>query len=129
MQWYLGVLQKYVQFSGRARRQEFWMFVLFNFIITVVLSILDSILGLKMGSGGSGLLSGLYGLAVLLPSLAVSVRRLHDTNRSGWWILLGLVPIVGIIVLIVWYVQDSDPGDNRFGPNPKEPSIAPAPAI
>ena len=112
MNWYLGVLKKYVDFSGRARRTEFWMFTLFNIIISVVLGILDMFLGF-------GLLGGIYALAVFLPSLAVGVRRLHDTDRSGWWLLIGLIPIIGFIVLIVFFVQDSQAGDNEYGANPK----------
>jgi uncharacterized membrane protein YhaH (DUF805 family) len=121
--YYTGVLRKYVDFSGRARRAEYWFFALVNLLISIGLSIIDSILGLG-GSGSVGILSGLYGLAVLLPSLAVACRRLHDTNRSGWWILIALIPIIGVIVLIIFAVQDSDPGTNQYGPNPKE--VAPA---
>lgn len=113
MNWYLDVLKKYVVFSGRARRKEFWMFVLINFLVTIGIAIIEGIIGT------GGLVGALYGLAVLLPTLAVAVRRLHDTNRSGWWLLIGLIPLIGIIVLIVFYVQDSDPGDNAYGPNPK----------
>ena len=123
MNWYLEVLKKYAVFSGRSRRSEFWYFVLFNAIIGIVLSIIDRAIGTT--SAGSGLLNGLYSLAVLIPSIGVSIRRLHDTNRSGWWILLGLIPIVGWIILIVWYAQDSNPGDNQYGSNPK---MAAAPA-
>ena len=110
MRWYLAVLKKYAVFSGRARRKEYWMFVLFNFLITVVLGILG---------GDQEVLAGLYSLAVLLPSLAVSVRRLHDTNRSGLWILIALIPLVGAIVLLVFLVQDSDRIENRYGASPK----------
>ena len=112
MNWYLKVLKQYVDFSGRAQRMEFWMFQLFNFIVLIVLAIIDVMLGL-------GFLQPLYALAVLLPNLAVGARRLHDTNRSGWWLLLGLIPLIGIIILIVFWVQDSQAGDNAFGPNPK----------
>ncbi len=93
------------------------MYALFYIIFYVVLLIIDGILGTTAGS--IGLLVGLYSLAFFLPSLAVSVRRLHDTDRSGWWILIGLIPIVGGIVLLVFMVQDSTPGDNQFGQNPK----------
>ena len=113
MNWYLDVLKKYAVFTGRARRKEYWMFVLFSVIVTIVLSLVEGIVG------GPGVLSGLYALAVLLPSIGVGVRRLHDTGRSGWWILIGLVPLVGIIVLIVFFVADSQPGTNQYGPNPK----------
>lgn len=109
---YLTVLKKYATFSGRARRKELWMFVLINFIVVVVLSALDMALGI-------GLLSGLYSLGVLIPSLAVGARRLHDIGKTGWWQLIGLIPVLGIIVLIIFYVMDSNPGDNEYGPNPK----------
>jgi uncharacterized membrane protein YhaH (DUF805 family) len=118
MQWYTDVIKKYVEFSGRARRKEFWMFVLINAVISIVLSIIDRAIGTSSANGG-GLLQSIYGLAVLLPSIAVAVRRLHDTNRSGWWILLGLIPIIGWIILIIWYAQDGTPGDNQYGPDPK----------
>ncbi|MGH8456964.1 MAG: DUF805 domain-containing protein [Stenotrophobium sp.] len=113
MNWYLDVLQKhYADFNGRAHRQAFWMFALINLGITIVVNVVASIIHLH-------LLSILYALALLLPSLALGARRLHDTNRSGWWLLIGLVPLVGVIVLIVFCIQDSDPGDNQFGPSPK----------
>ena len=118
MHWYTDVLKKYAQFDGRARRKEYWMFVLFNFIIAVGLGILDAVLGLRL-TENNGLLSTLYTLAVLLPGLAVSVRRLHDTNRSGWWLLIAFIPFIGAIVLIIFMVLDSDGGPNRYGPNPK----------
>lgn len=113
MNWYLGCWKKYVEFSGRARRQEYWMFVLFNILASVALAVVDGILGT------SGALGGLYSLAVLLPSLAVTFRRLHDTDRSGWWLLICLIPLVGAIVFLVFLCLDSKPGANRFGPNPK----------
>ena len=113
MNWYLDVLKKYAVFDGRARRKEYWMFFLFNIIIAFVLGIIEGIVG------GPGVIGAIYGLAVLLPGIAVGVRRLHDTSRSGWWLLIGLVPIIGAIVLIVFFVQDSQPGDNQYGPNPK----------
>lgn len=112
MNWYIEVLKKYVEFSGRARRKELWMFVLFNAIISVVLSLADRALGIA-------LLGTLYSLAVLLPSVAVAIRRLHDTGRTGWWLLIGFIPIIGWIVLIIFYAQDSQPGPNQYGPNPK----------
>jgi len=119
MNWYIGALKKYAVFSGRAQRSEFWYFVLFNIIVSVVLSLIDRILGTTYGSAGAGILSSIYSLAVLIPSIAVAVRRLHDTDRSGWWILIGLIPIIGWIVLIVFYVKDSQPGENKYGLNPK----------
>lgn len=113
MEWYLKVLQNYVGFSGRARRKEYWMFVLFNFIAGIVLGIIEAIIGLP------GILSGLYSLAILIPSLALVFRRLHDTGKSGWWILISLVPIAGSIILLVFMCLDSDAGTNKYGPNPK----------
>src|SRR5690606_11242221 len=118
MEWYLGVLKKYAEFGGRARRKEYWMFVLFNIIIAFVLGLIDGMLGLTT-DGGMGILGGLYTLAVLLPAIAVGVRRLHDTGRSGWWLLIGFVPVIGFIVLIVFFVLASQPGSNEYGPNPK----------
>jgi uncharacterized membrane protein YhaH (DUF805 family) len=107
--------QKFVEFNGRARRSEYWFFFLFNVILSIVASILDGI------AGSGSVVQGLVGLVLFLPGLAVGVRRLHDTDRSGWWLLIGLLPIVGWIVLIVFLVSDSKPGPNRFGPNPKNP--------
>ncbi len=118
MNWYLAVLKKYAVFGGRARRKEYWIFTLFHILIVITLGIVDVMLGLRSQSG-IGLLGGLYGLAVLIPGIAVSVRRLHDTGRSGWWMLLSVVPPVGI-VLLVFMAQDSQPGQNEYGPNPKE---------
>jgi uncharacterized membrane protein YhaH (DUF805 family) len=119
MNWYLEVLKKYAVFSGRARRKEYWMFFLFNLIITFVLILIDSLMGTISPQSGLGLLSGLYSLAVLIPSIAVTIRRLHDTGRSGWWILISLVPVLGGIVLLIFMVLDSEPGANQYGPNPK----------
>lgn len=113
MNWYMEVLKKYTEFSGRSRRTEYWMFTLFNIIISIVLSVVDGIVGTL------GILSMLYFLAILIPSLAVSIRRLHDTDRSGWWLLVGLVPFIGAIILLVFMVQDSKPSENQYGANPK----------
>jgi uncharacterized membrane protein YhaH (DUF805 family) len=111
-------LSKYVDFSGRARRSEYWYFALFTFLVNIVTTIVDTILGTDFDDTSGGLVSSLVSLALLLPSLAVGVRRLHDTDRSGWWILIGLIPIIGWILLIVWFCTDSKP-DNQYGPNPK----------
>jgi len=113
MHWYLDVLKNYTGFSGRARRTELWMFWLISFGVVIALTIIESIIGLP------GVLSGLYNLAVLLPSIAVGMRRLHDTDRSGWWLLIGLVPFIGAIVLLVFFCLEGTPGDNQYGPNPK----------
>jgi uncharacterized membrane protein YhaH (DUF805 family) len=119
MEWYTGVLKKYVEFSGRARRKEFWMFTLISVIISIVLGIIDRIIGTDFNNGSNGVISSIYSLLVLLPSLGVGVRRLHDTNRSGWWWLIGLVPCVGFIVLIVFWAQEGNAGPNQYGEDPK----------
>ena len=121
MNWYLDAWKNYINFQGRARRKAYWMFILFNLIALVILGLIEIAIGLS-GQNGYGILTGLYTLAMILPLIALAVRRLHDTGRSGWWILIGLVPLVGPIVLIVFYVTDSQPGSNQYGPNPKESS-------
>jgi uncharacterized membrane protein YhaH (DUF805 family) len=124
MEWYTKVLKNYVGFSGRARRTEFWMFALFNAIIAGVLNVLWRMTDV----GVFYWLYVLYAVAVFLPSLAVGVRRLHDTNRSGWWILIGLIPIVGAIVLIVFYATEGTRGPNQYGEDPKGIEAGAAPA-
>ena len=120
MKWFLEALtKKYATFEGRARRKEYWYYVLFYFLAIFVLAIVDQVTGTLDEEAGIGLLSGLFVLATLIPTIAVTVRRLHDTGRRGWWVLLNLIPIVGGLVLIVFTVLDSQPGANRFGPNPK----------
>src|SRR4051812_6343014 len=108
MSWYLEVLKKYAVFDGRARRKEYWMFFLFNLLISVVLIAVDALIGIFSPQAGVGVLQGLYSLAVLIPSIAVTVRRLHDTGRTGWWILIGLIPVIGGIVLLIFMVLDSE---------------------
>lgn len=112
MEWYVKVLKNYVGFEGRARRKEYWMFVLIHFLVCLVLSIIELMIFLP------GLLTGLYGLAVLLPSLAVSVRRLHDIGKSGWWVLISLIPVIGTIICIVYLCDPGDEGENQYGPSP-----------
>lgn len=107
-----SVFAQYAGFSGRARRSEFWWFSLFAFGVYLVAGLIDVAIN-------SSILGLLVGLGLLLPSLAVTMRRLHDTGRSGWWLLIGLVPLVGGIVLLVFECMDSEPGANRFGPSPK----------
>lgn len=169
MKWYILALKKYATFTGRSRRKEFWMFVLFYIIFKVVAQVLDGLLGLSWGSMGGGVLNSIYSLAMIVPSLAVSVRRFHDTGRSGWWCvwfllafivtfiayLIYLIPlaismglsaedmdasvimqfigptmvwllvffVIGIIE-IVMLARDSQPGTNKWGPNPKEPDMS-----
>jgi uncharacterized membrane protein YhaH (DUF805 family) len=116
-----SVLNQYLGFAGRARRSEYWWWTLFTVLLGIVAAVLDSVLGTKVGDGvgSTGIIALVVNLLLLLPSLAVLARRLHDTDRSGWWILIGLVPLVGAIVLLVFTVSDSKPGANRFGPSPK----------
>ena len=120
MSWYLEVLQKYAVFDGRARRKEYWMFLLINILVSVVLIAIDNLIGTFSHQASFGLLQGLYSLALLIPSIAVTVRRLHDTGRTGWWILISLVPLIGGIILLIFMVLESEPGTNQYGPNPKE---------
>lgn len=105
------VKNKYAQFDGRARRSEYWYFMLFNILISMGIGIVGTFLDLSF-------LSMIYSLAIFVPGIAVAVRRLHDTGRSGFWILIGLIPLIGVIVLIVFLVEDSKPA-NQYGPNPK----------
>ena len=120
MSWYLEALKKYAVFSGRSRRMEYWYFVLFNIIVAVVLSLIDRLTGTFSAASNIGLLSGIYALAVLIPTLAVTVRRVHDIDRTGWWILINLIPLIGTIVLLVFELTPGTPGSNRFGPDPKQ---------
>lgn len=104
------VLSKYAVFTGRAVRPEYWWFFLANVILSIILTFVDrAILGFP-------LLGPIASLGLLLPGIGVSVRRLHDIDKSGWWLLIGLIPIVGAIILIVWLVQTGTAGPNRFGP-------------
>ncbi|MEW2257540.1 DUF805 domain-containing protein [Streptomyces sp. NPDC047869] len=116
MSWFLAALKKYAVFSGRARRKEFWLFTLFAYLIYIVLG------GIGAATKTLALLAvaGIVVLALLLPAWGVTVRRLHDTGRSGWWILFGIVPLAGPITLLVFTCLDSEAGANKYGPNPKE---------
>ncbi|SDK52423.1 DUF805 domain-containing protein [Microbulbifer yueqingensis] len=121
MNWYFKVLRKYAVFSGRARRSEYWFFFLFNLLFTLILTAIDISLDFYNAEAGIGVLSGIYALFVLIPSIAVTVRRLHDTGRTGWWFLIVLVPVLGALVLLFFMVLDSERGTNEFGPHPKNP--------
>ena len=118
MDWYLKVLKQYADFEGRARRKEYWMYALFNLLALLVAAILDNVLGLTR-NGFIGPVYGLYALATFIPGLAVGVRRLHDTDRSGWWLLLAIIPLIGAIVLLVWCATEGTRGSNQFGDDPK----------
>ncbi|SDK28349.1 Uncharacterized membrane protein YhaH, DUF805 family [Ferrimonas sediminum] len=124
MNWYLTVLKKYAVFRGRARRREYWFFVLFNILIALTLALVDSSMGTFDPEAGTGLLGALYSLAVLIPSLAVAVRRLHDTGRSGWWLLLLLIPLVGVIVLLVFMALSGQREANEYGDDPRHTDSA-----
>jgi uncharacterized membrane protein YhaH (DUF805 family) len=117
MEWYLKVLKNYAVFNGRARRKEYWMFTLFYIISYLILMLIEFLIGIPQ------VLTGIYSLALLLPSLGVTIRRLHDTGRSGWWILISLIPLVGAIILLVFLCQDSQ-GTNQYGASPKADAIS-----
>ena len=119
MNWYLEALKKYAVFQGRARRKEYWYFVLFNILISIVLALIDVATGTFSAQAGLGLLGAIYTLGVLIPGIAVTVRRLHDADHSAWWLLIVFVPLIGLIVLLVFMFQDSHPGANKYGPSPK----------
>ena len=112
MNWYLEVLKKYAVFSGRARRKEYWMFFLFNIIIAAVLGFIEGLIGTNASQNGQSILGTIYQLAILIPSIAVGVRRMHDTDHSGWWLLF---PIVNL----VFALTEGTKGDNKFGADPK----------
>jgi uncharacterized membrane protein YhaH (DUF805 family) len=113
-------LKRYAEFSGRSRRKEYWMFILGVFIVAVVLSIIEGILGLSgMVGGAYGPLTTLFMLAIIVPGIAVQVRRFHDQDKSGWFVLLGLIPFLGGLIVLVFMCLEGTKGDNRFGPDPK----------
>ncbi|MDD2491965.1 MAG: DUF805 domain-containing protein [Bacteroidales bacterium] len=129
MNWYLKVLRQYADFNGRSRRTEFWMFVIINIIIAAIAAFVDRLFGITFNCGGDfayapqdmfGPIHGLYMLIMLIPTLAVTVRRLHDTSRSGWMILVALIPVVGGIWLLILMLIEGTPGENKYGFNPKE---------
>ena len=119
MNWYFEALKMYAVFQGRARRKEYWYFILFNIIVSTALAFLDRMTGTFVADTGFGILSAIYTLAVIIPGIAVSVRRLHDTNRSGWWFLITIVPILGFFVFLYFMVLNSDQETNKYGPSPK----------
>ncbi|UVC09161.1 DUF805 domain-containing protein [Rhizobium sp. TH2] len=103
------LVQKYANFSGRAMRSEYWWYTLFAVVVSVVLYLIDTMLGTQ-------LLQPIFGLATLLPGIGVCVRRLHDLDKSGWWVLIAFIPLIGALVLLYWFCQPGTPGDNQFGP-------------
>ena len=118
MKWYLAVLKQYATFSGRASRSEYWFFVLFSIIASLVLTVIDVVIGKIINIEAFVGLSALYTLAVLIPSIAVGIRRMHDQGKSGFYLLLSFVPCVGGLILLYFLVQPSTPGDNEYGAEP-----------
>jgi uncharacterized membrane protein YhaH (DUF805 family) len=125
MEWMLLPLKRYADFSGRSRRKEYWMFVLGIFIAAILLSIIESAMGMAGMIGGAyGPLTAIFFLAILVPSIAVQVRRFHDQDKSGWFVLLALIPLLGSIAVFIFMCLDGTRGPNRFGPDPKDPASA-----
>ena len=122
MNWYLKVLRNYAVFRGRARRKEFWYSFLFTSVVLFLLSMVDQLRGTFDREAGIGLLGMVFLLVTFVPLMAVTVRRLHDTNRSGWWVLIGCLPFVGQITILIVLALDSTPGQNRYGVDPKQPT-------
>ncbi|MBO5136627.1 MAG: DUF805 domain-containing protein [Clostridia bacterium] len=113
MNWYIHTIKNYFNFSGRARRKEYWMFSIISAVITLLLSIIDSLIGIQ-------LLTSLYSLFVLIPNLSVSFRRIHDINKSAWWFLISFIPVIGAIVLLIFSFLPGTIGANKYGDDPKD---------
>lgn len=126
--WFIRALKKYSDFKGRARRKEYWWFILINVLIIIALATVESVCNISQIELAMhlniGLLNGTYMLIMLCPTLAVTTRRLHDTNRSGWWQLIYLLPIIGAFVIFIHVLEDSKPGDNYYGKNPRGRCLA-----
>lgn len=119
MKWFIKCMKHYADFSGRARRMEYWMFVLCCVVLLIPATVLDNVLGLQVADGTVGIFYCLTALALFIPSIAVAVRRLHDTGRTGWWYLICLVPLIGGIWLLVLMLLEGQQGENKYGPDPK----------
>jgi len=119
MDWYFEALRRYADFEGRSRRKEYWFFGLFNVLFSLLLTFTDTVLGTYSEGLEIGVLGGVYSLAMFIPSLSVLVRRLHDTGRSGWWVWILLLPVIGIIVILVFTVLEGEPRQNFYGADPK----------
>lgn len=120
MEWYIKVLINYTNFDGRARRMEYWMFQLINLLISIALILIGLLFGLGFGMFPFAFISIIYSIGIFIPSIAVTVRRLHDTGKSGWMLLIGFIPLIGSIILLVFLLSDSTYGKNQYGENPKE---------
>lgn len=123
MKWFLKVIKQYADFDGRARRMEYWMYALIAFIIGLVIGFIEMLLGFYDNGASFGVLSLLYNLFLLIPGIAVSVRRLHDLGKSGWWLLIAFIPIVGLIWLLVLFFTEGESGSNEYGPDPKVEAV------
>ncbi|MBN8778806.1 MULTISPECIES: DUF805 domain-containing protein [unclassified Thiobacillus] len=121
MEWFIKVIKSF-SFNGRARRKEYWFFFLFVIVIAFLLGLLDSLIGTYSKKTELGLLGGIFLLGILIQSIAVGVRRLHDTGRSGWWLLIGLIPFVGSIIVLILMLLAGQPGTNEYGPDPRQPN-------
>ncbi|MHA2771378.1 DUF805 domain-containing protein [Vibrio harveyi] len=117
--WYYRVILNYSNFSSRARRQEYWYFTLVNVLVNLVMGIIDRVIGSVMQMDNFGFFGVIYALFIMIPSIAVTVRRLHDSGRTGWWALIAFVPIIGVLVLLYFLIQDSEEGSNQYGATPK----------
>ncbi|MDG6779010.1 DUF805 domain-containing protein [Thiomicrorhabdus sp. zzn3] len=124
---FLNAIKQYADFSGRATRKQYWLFLLFYLIFYFVLTVIDMSFNVYDEVYGIGLLTTIYSLGLFIPSLAVLARRLHDIGRTGWWMLIGLIPLIGPIVLIIFAVLDSQPGENQYGMSSKYPTTTPKP--
>jgi len=125
IEWMTMPLKRYADFQGRSRRKEYWFFVLFIIIVAVVLGLVEGILGMSGTVGGAyGPLTLIFLLAIIVPSIAVQVRRFHDQDKSGWFVLLGLIPFIGGLIVLVFMFLEGTRGPNRFGPDPKDPGGA-----
>ena len=123
MKYFIKALKNYANFNGRANRSEYWYFSLFNLIFVIIASVLDNVLGTADLGMGYGPIYLLYAMAVLIPGLAVFVRRMHDVNKSGWYLFIALIPLIGAIWLLVLLIKEGTIGENQYGPDPNNPAI------
>lgn len=122
MEYFISAIKQYAIFKGRARRKEFWYFYLISLVISLALAFLDHQMGTFNSELGGGLLGGVYGIFIFLPSLSLTVRRIHDTSHSGYWAFILLIPIIGLLAILFFALTDSKPGSNEYGISPKEPA-------
>lgn len=120
MEYFISAIRQYAVFKGRTRRKEFWYFYLISFVISLALAFLDNRMGTFNPEMGGGLLGGVYGIFIFLPSLSLTVRRIHDSGYSGYWAFILLIPIIGVLAILFFALMDSKPGSNEYGISPKE---------